>query len=227
VELREETRTSIAPFNLEIGRRLIIKADTHRGPYSTKGEVLYVSNHHFRVSTDTRVPERALYPNQEIRISIEGKKDILPVVTRFIRFLDNNPRVMILALPDGTWKRNRRAFFRGKIEASVTIIRKDGTAVDGRAVNISGGGILVETQARLMPKEELNIIIDFSDKERMNATVRVVRREMVHDCAQYGVKFLQIRRRDQDRICRMVIVQEFENRRSEIRELNENSPFRQ
>ena len=225
VILTNEPRPSIAPFSLETGRRIIIQADTPRGHYTLKGEVVYVSNHHFRVSADTRAPNGVFSPNQEVRISLEGKTDILPIMTRFIRFTDDSSRVAILAIPEGTWKKNRRAFFRGTIEANVTIIRKSGSIDKGRAVDISGGGLLVETQVALMPREEFDIVIYFSESDQVCATVRVVRKTEADDHIRYGVKFLSIHRRDQDRICRMVIVQEFEKRRTEIKELNENAPF--
>ncbi len=188
--------------------------------------MIYVSNHHFRTSVDNRVPKGALLPNQDIRITIDGKKDIVPVTTRFIRFSDENERVLILAIPEGTWKKNRRAFFRGKTDARVTLIRKDNTHSEGTAINISGGGLLIQTQATLTQNEEIGVVINFAENDQIVTKVRVVRIETSDSEIRYGVNFLQIRRRDQDRICRMVIVQEFEARRNEIRELNENVPFR-
>lgn len=192
-----------------------------------RGEIIYVSNHHFRVSVDSRVPKGALLPKQDVRISVEGKRDIVPIVTRFIRFLDESERVLVLSIPEGTWKKNRRAFFRGAIEARVTIVREDNTHAEATAVNISGGGILIQTKTTLNKNEEIGVIIDFPEEDQIVARVRVMRIDTHESGTQYGVKFLQIRRRDQDRICRMVIVQEFETRRNEIRELNEHVPFRQ
>ena len=220
--------SSIPPvFDVEIGRRIVVNSDSTRGHFTVHGEVIYVSNHHFRVSVDTRVPKGALVAKQDVRISIEGKRDIVPVVTRFIRFLDESERVLVLGIPEGSWKKNRRAFFRGNIDAHVTIVREDNSRAKATAVNISGGGVLIQTTTTLKKNEEIGIIMDFDDADRIAARVRVVRIDTHDEEIRYGVKFLQIRRRDQDRICRMVIVQEFETRRNEIRELNENVPFRQ
>ena len=213
-------------FELQQGLRVNIQADTARGHFSVRGEVIYVSNHHFRVACDTRVPAKTLKPKQEVRIFIEGRSGISPITAGFIRFLEEGSHVLILSLPSGSLYRNRRAFFRGEIEIPVALKRKNGDIVHGTAKNISGGGLLVSLEKPLQKNEEIEADILLSETEVISAHARVVRVVENDEGTDHGFKFTDIRRRDQDRICRIVIVQEFENRRAEIRELNENAPQR-
>lgn len=213
-------------FELHQGLRVMLQADTPRGHFTSNGEVTYVSNHHFRVSCDTRVPSNLLKPNHEIRMYIEGKTGTSPIVAKYIRPMDEGSHVLILSLPSGSIYRNRRAFFRGDVNAAVALKQKNGNIIHGEAKNISGGGLLISVEESLQKNEELEVDVLFSESEVISAKVRVMRIEKYEDHVDYGVKFLEIRRRDQDRICRMVIVREFEARRTEIKELNENTPVR-
>ena len=213
-------------FELQEGLRVSVQADTARGHFSTRGEVIYVSNHHFRVACDIRVPENALKPKQEMRLFIEGKGGGSPILSSFIRVQEEGSHVLILGLPSGSLHRNRRAFFRGELEVPVALKRKSGDIFHGTAKNISGGGLLVTLNQPLQKNEELEADILFSEQDVITAHVRAVRIVEHEDGTDHGFKFTDIRRRDQDRICRIVIVREFESRRAEIRELNENVPQR-
>jgi c-di-GMP-binding flagellar brake protein YcgR len=206
-------------FALKQGLRVTIQTDNAKGHFSSRGEITSMSTHHFRVTCAIRVPPSAFKPNQTVRIFMEDIGDVFPISVRFIRFQEEGSNVLILSLPSGSMYRNRRAFFRGEIELKVTFKRKKGELIQGRAVNISGGGLLVSVEQSLRKHEELEALIYFSETEIVAAKVRVVRSEDLEEEIRYGVQFTEIARRDQDRICRMVIVQEFETRRAEMREL--------
>jgi c-di-GMP-binding flagellar brake protein YcgR len=215
-------------LTLKIGLRVIIQAETRGGHLGVPGEITYIGNHHFRVACDTPFPVAALPASKAVKVAIEGNNGVMPMNTRLVRPADQSARTVILGIPERPWRHNRRAFFRGHVEARVTLSRQDGTVLTGRAVNLSGGGVLAELDpgatTPLAKLEELDIIMIFPDGDDITAKVRVVRVEMREDHLRYGIKFITIARRDQDRICRMVIVQEFEKRRAEIRELVERTP---
>ncbi len=211
--------SSVLFIELEFGRKLIIQADTPKGPINMRGEVVYVGSHHFRVKCDTPFPTGYLDPDHEVRLVLASQPGMLPVTTNFIRIVDKKPRIVILSLPSGSWQRNRRAFFRGEVEVSVILIKNDGTRVHGKTMNLSGGGALIQVEEQLKVNEEIDMEISFSDQEKASARVKVIRIDHANDCDELGVKFIEISDRDQNHICKIVLVSEFENRRAEIREL--------
>ncbi len=208
-------------FALRQGLRVTVQTENARGRFSSRGEIIALSSHHFRVVCESRVPPSAFNPKQSVRVFLEDSGDVFPVSVKFIRLQEEGSNVLILSLPSGSLYRNRRAFFRGEVELNITFRRKKGELIQGRAINISGGGLLVIVEQSLRKHEELEATIHFSEKEVVTAKVRVVRSEEHEEEIRYGVQFTEIKRRDQDRICRMVIVREFENRRAEMKEIME------
>ena len=210
-------------LELNVGRKVAVAADTSMGPVSTRGEVTYVGSHHFRVRCKPKIPENYLVVNQEIRVSVTEQSGVLPLTTQFVRILEKDPRIVILRLPDGAWQRNRRAFFRGEIELDVILIRKDGTRLEGKTVNLSGGGALLNTDVPLQLNEEIHVAIRLSDSEEIEAQAKVVRSNKTSEGDEFGIHFFRITNRNQNYICRIVLVDEFENRRAELRDLTGRS----
>ncbi|MCP4604988.1 MAG: PilZ domain-containing protein [Proteobacteria bacterium] len=206
-------------IQLETGQKVLVQAETPVGPLSARGEVIYVGSHHFRVQCRTPLAQDDFRPGQELKVSLAEKSGMLPVTTHFIRILENNPRILILKLPSGKWQQNRRDFFRGTVEAKITIFRSNGTKISGKTINMSGGGALIETDVPLEMNEEIQIAVEFSGGESVGSRARVVRTSESQSGEETGIKFMDISNRDQNYICRLVLVDEFENRRAEIREL--------
>ncbi len=206
-------------IQLETGQKVLVQAETSMGPVNSQGEVIYVGGHHFRIRCKSSNIQNNLVPDQDVRVSLSDKSGLLPVVTQFIRSLDKDPRILILKLPSGKWRQNRRAFFRGDLETNITIFRSDGTRVQGRTVNLSGGGALITIDTPLKLHEEIQIMVEFNKKESVGSRARVVRMSESKTSEEFGIKFVGISNRDQNYICRLVLVDEFENRRAEIREL--------
>ncbi|MDJ0765161.1 MAG: PilZ domain-containing protein [Myxococcota bacterium] len=204
---------------LENGQNLQIQLDTQAGSMNTRGKVIYVGSHHFRVRCKSRLPVRRLEPNQDVKISLTERKGVLPITTRFVRVLEKDPRVVILRLPTGEWQRNRRAFFRGEMVRDITVLRRDGSRIHGKTINVSGGGALIHIGKPLNIREEVQIAILFDNKETVTVRARVIRLNESPEMDKFGIKFVDITNRDRNYICRLVLVGELEGRRAELREL--------
>ncbi len=220
----DETKLEI--IQLEAGLKVALQAETKLGVVNARGEVIYVGSHHFRVRCTRSLPEDDLEPNQEVRISLANRPGMLPVTTHFIRILDSDNRIAILRLPSGNWQQNRRAFFRGDVETKVVVLRGDGTRVEGMTHNLSGGGALIRVDAPLGMRESIQVILEFHGRESVGAKARVVRVVELGDLQLFGIQFTDISTREQNNICRMVLVGEFEARRAEMRELTGRSGIR-
>lgn len=214
-------------INLETGTRVFLQIDTDIGHFSSSGVVISMGSHAFRIRCDVPLPAEELETNQEVKLSLAKKKDMLPVGTRFLRVADDDPHTVVLQTPEGGWRRNRRSYFRAEIEMPVLIIRPDEPRIEGTTVNVSGGGALVASAAPLRARDEFQIIVKIPKQEPVGARGRVVwARYDEESGGLYGVKFIDINRRDQNRICRMVQVHEFEQRRSELKELTTRNVVR-
>ncbi|MCP4679414.1 MAG: PilZ domain-containing protein [Deltaproteobacteria bacterium] len=214
----EESKTEV--IQLETGLKVQVQTDTLIGSVSSRGEVIYVGSHHFRVRCRKVIYEEDLEPNQEMKITLANRKGMLPIVSRFIRVYDKDPRVLILKLPSGDWQQNRRAFYRGDMTTDVVVLRNNGTRAHGKTINLSGGGALVQIDSALKMGEEVQIVLKFATSDSIGTKARVVRVSELKDGEYYGVMFMDISTRDQNHICRLVLVDEFEARRAEIRELS-------
>lgn len=212
--------------HLDTGNKILIQADTAFGHVTRTGEVVDVGNYAFRVKCDEPLTTDELEPGQRIRISLTDRQNILPVETQYVRVLDDNPHIVILRLPSSQWRKNRRTFFRGEIHVNAILIKSEGERLKGYTDNISGGGALLRLDVELSIGDELECILVIPKQEKIGVRVRVVWANHQMSPKAYGIKFINIKSRAQNRICRMVMVQEFEQRRATIRELNERNAIR-
>jgi c-di-GMP-binding flagellar brake protein YcgR len=137
--------------------------------------------------------------------------------------LEKDQRTLILKIPIDNWQQNRRAFFRGDMEVQIFAIKSDGTRLHGRTANLSGGGALIALDGPLVMHEVIQLVLEFGRDESISVKAQVVRVDKKKDSELYGMKFLDLSSRDQNTVCRIVLVEEFENRRAEIRELTQRS----
>ena len=139
--------------------------------------------------------------------------------------VDDKLDVMVFKLPEDEWQSNRREFFRGEVSLPLVILREDGTAIQCETGNVSGGGALVVSQTRFDVGEEFHFAVEIPHQGTFGSKARVVWSRWDDEApnCQFGIKFIDIDRRDQNQICRYVLVKEFETRRSELKEINERS----
>ncbi len=213
---------------LRIGRRLLIHADTSMGTVRTVGKVIQIGDYSFRMKCDTPLPTDYLEPGQSVTVSLIGNTQVLPVSTGFIRMLDDEPDVMVIKLPSSEWRENRRAFFRGEVSLPITIVRGDGSRLEGVTGDISGGGSMIIMTSKLENGDEVSFITDIPDAGVVRLRARIVWANFDEQAGKghYGLEFIEINRRDQNTICRFVMVKEFERRRQVMSEINRRSEIR-
>ncbi len=228
VDKEKKATPSVPDTRLEFGRKVLVQADTPMGSVRISGRVTDVGSHSFRIKCSSPIPKDDLHPGQTLTISLVDKKGVLPVTTGFVRILDEDLHVMVMRLPSDDWRQNRRAFFRGEIALPAVILRSDRTRLQGMTSNISGGGALVVLNAPLKMGEEFHLTIQITKKETIGARAQVVWSMFDEEqgVGHYGINFMDIKPRDENRICRLVLVNEFEKRRSEIRDISDRGKKR-
>jgi len=216
----------VSDARIETGGELFVQVQTADGRTRARGRIISVAKYHFRVKCESSFREDEIEPGQEVEIRRSDGSRVLPLSTRFIRFGESGTKEMVLSLPECRWRRNRRSFVRAPISMKVTLIRKDRPRIVGQTINISGSGALIETDIKLLIGEELRIAFEIAMDRvySVGAGARVKWESKGRDgLFKYGIQFLQIVGRDQNRICRMVLLAEFESRRVELREFSEFS----
>lgn len=206
-------------LNLVEGMRILLIVDIPNVHYTSRGVVTSVSTHSFRVECETTAPTGTLQLGQEVRITPLDEVDVLPLVTRIVRVTPGALPLFVLQIPTSSWLTNRRAFFRATLALPVVLIRTDAPVAAGHTLNLSGGGLLLEADVFLEIREEFQIVIQF-DEESIGCKARVMwARYEDGSPSLYGIMFTEIPRRDQNRLCRIVQLKEFEERRNEVKEL--------
>jgi c-di-GMP-binding flagellar brake protein YcgR len=172
------------------------------------------------VECEDPVPPDVLQLGHEVRMTLVDQPGVLPLVTRLVRVTPGPEALFVLQIPAGTWLTNRRAFFRAEFAVPVVLVRADAPVAAGHTLNVSGGGALLETEAFLEIREEFQLVLHF-EQDSLGCKARVMwARYTEEEPSIYGVMFVDIPRRDQNRLCRMVQCKEFEMRRNEIKELS-------
>jgi c-di-GMP-binding flagellar brake protein YcgR len=221
--------SSPTPNAIEVGKSLIVSVKTVNGHLALHCDVVYVSNHHFRVRCRAPLPGRTLFPGQEARIRPAENDTAIAMPCKYLRGNEETASEIVLSIPAGEWRSNRRAFVRVALELPVTLTRGEDEPVAGKTLDLSGGGALVQLDRRAfavgetvrfemrMPAEQDGALVQFD--------ARVVRDDP-RGQAMYGLLFLKARTRDHNLVCKAVIVKQFEDRRAELREVSERSENR-
>lgn len=214
---------------LEPGVAVFIHADTERGRLRRRGEVVFVGDHHFRMRCDPPIARHELEAGQRIDVRLSSDAETLPLSTKFIRVSDDNPAEIAIILPAGGWRRNRRAYVRAAIAAAVSIYKGDGNVLSGVTENLSGGGALValDTCVELQVGEDVRMSLTLTGcEDAFLSRVRVRWIAAAEHGTRIGVQFLDLGERERNRLCRMVLVKEFESRRAELKALSARSGSR-
>jgi len=218
----------ILEMELAIGRPLTISAKTARGRVRLKAKVSYLGRHHFKVRLDKSLRKKVLINGQEINIRLLGDKKSLPLDSRYLRGNDVETIELVLAIPGGEWITNRRNFVRVSMELLVVLTRRSDEKIQGKTLNISGGGLLAVFDKRLMLGEDVTVAIEIPDRpgEEVTFLGKVVRQiEYLNKDNVFGIQFKRVERRAQNKVCKMVIVRQFEDRRAELKLLTSRSEF--
>ncbi|MCU0664110.1 MAG: PilZ domain-containing protein [Myxococcota bacterium] len=205
--------------NIAAGMNVLLLVDIPAFRYASRGSVTSVSAHSFRVECEQPIPPDTCQPGQEARMTLVDEPDVLPLMTRIVRVTPGASPLFVLQIPTGAWQTNRRAFFRAELALPAVVVRADAPVVAARTLNLSGGGAALETEAFLEIREEFQLVVHI-EEERVGCKAKVMwARYSEGEPSLYGVMFLDLSRRDQNRLCRRVQLKEFEERRSEIKEL--------
>jgi len=198
------------------GLRLQVRIQSDAGVILTQGSVTTIGRNHFKVLCDRKFDEHYFNPDQESEVRPAEDLRTLPLATRLVRFSRNNPSELVVKLPSGDWKQNNRSFVRVPAKLKAVIIRSDDTVETGTTVNISGSGALIETTSDIPIGNKFRLVLELPDGESPPIEAEAISRRLAMKTPekfQVGVEFLQIAQRDQDRVCRLVLVIEFERRR--------------
>ncbi|MBN2525472.1 MAG: PilZ domain-containing protein [Deltaproteobacteria bacterium] len=216
---------------LSIGRPLLISATTSDGRMIQFGaEISSLGGHHFKVRTNRPIPPTLLASQQIVKIRLQGKgQSTLPLSCRFLRIDEQKARELVLSFPEGNWVTNRRAFVRAPIKVKVVITRHSGQRLEGETIDVSGGGVLTTLNGALNPRETVLLklgplpdtqeVLEFDARLVRAVQMNVNRRNNSEPFTAYAMKFVKVAARAQNRICKMVIVNQFEERRAELRDI--------
>ncbi|MBN2802330.1 MAG: PilZ domain-containing protein, partial [Deltaproteobacteria bacterium] len=200
---------------IDTGLNLRIKIESPQGTIRTTGKVIELGSRSFRIKCDRIFHKSEFETGQDVILHPKDNKGLLPLKSKFIRLAGVNSPIIVLGLPDGEWLRNRRSFVRAKVELNITVIRDNGTKRSGTTSNVSGSGALIETEKVLNVNEKITIIFEMPDDVQEVSTEAIVRREIKNSSGafKYGIEFTDILNKDQDNICRLVLLKELESRR--------------
>lgn len=221
--------TNILEEQLVVGRSLLLSTTTPSGHIQLSAEITSLGGHHFKVRADTSIPQTLFAPQQQLKIRLMGDgQSTLPLSCRFLRVDPKKPKEIVLSFPEGEWITNRRAFVRAAIQMPVSIIRNSGQQISGETIDVSGGGVLTKLNADLNQGEMITLhlgpipdsedILQFDAKVARLVQLNVNRRNDSPSFTAYALKFVKAPTRAQNRICKLVIVNQFEQRRAELRE---------
>jgi len=222
---------------IRIGTRMLlnIEAGRHRGVFPTYVEDL----------TDKAVwvampiwRGRLVVPDRGETISVE-QPDTMGVYRWETSVHDQRlTGVPVLALdyPVRFWRGQRRLFFRLEITLPVAFVvmdeagRAHGAGIPGLGVaytpagrrltgttgNLSGGGLLLQTDYPLLPRNRLDLEMALPSGKHVHATGEVVRvvRPLHRRPGQYGVHFVQIALQDLEAIVRLIWTEQQARRRA-------------
>jgi c-di-GMP-binding flagellar brake protein YcgR len=222
--------TKIIDEQLTLGRSLIITATTHQGHVQLNAKITSLGGLHFKIETERPVSRDLLVPQQPLKIRLLGEnQSTLPITCRFLRMGAKRSTEMILSFPEGEWVTNRRAFVRAQIKMPVTITRHSGQRIEGTTIDISGGGALCRLNSDLNPGElvflklgpipDTDEVLEFDSKMVRTVPMNVNRHNNSEPFTAYAFKFIKVSTRAQNRVCKLVIVEQFEQRRAELREV--------
>ncbi|MBN2718687.1 MAG: PilZ domain-containing protein [Deltaproteobacteria bacterium] len=223
------SETKILDEQLVIGRSLLISSTTQTGHVQFNAEISSIGGHHFKVRAARPVPRNLLIPQQPLKIRLLGdSKSTLPLTCRFLRVDDKRPQELILSFPEGEWITNRRAFVRAQITLPVTVVRHSGQRIEGETIDVSGGGCLTRLKdnlstgemvfLKLGPLPDTEETLEFDAKMVRTVEMNVNRRNGSEMYIAFAFKFVKAPTRAQNKVCKMVIVEQFEQRRAELRE---------
>jgi c-di-GMP-binding flagellar brake protein YcgR len=221
----EISNTNVIEDQLTPKRPLVIAANTDHGHVQINGQVASLGGHHFRIQTEKNVSPRLFAPQQKVKVRLMGQASTLPMTCRFLRVDKNKPNQIVLSMPEGEWITNRRAFARAPIELEFKAVRNNGEELYGTTTDISGGGVLLcfENDVSIPAGEEVELHLYQRVGQRTDTlkfVARMVREQMMGENRNFGMKFVNARSREQNRLCKMVIVEQFEQRRQELREIS-------
>jgi PilZ domain len=142
----------------------------------------------------------------EVEVTVEGG-----ILTLAARVVDGDGRTAVRIAPDSSKAVSdvqRRDFVR--VDASVPVVvhdgGPDGPGHDARAVNVSGGGLLLAGIGHLHAGDFAWVALDLEDgTPPIEALVTVVREELT---GARGVRIASISARDEQRIVRFSFVQQ-------------------
>ncbi|MBN2344228.1 MAG: PilZ domain-containing protein [Deltaproteobacteria bacterium] len=224
------TESNILEEQLAIGRELLISSAAPGDHLQVNASITSLGGHHFKVKAAVPVPPQLFTPQQPLKIRLKGgSRSTLPLNCRFLRIDPKKPREMVLTIPEGEWITNRRAFVRAEIKMPILVLRHSGQKLTGETIDISGGGTLVKLPSPLPPGEAVEITLGPSEEtagEALTFEAKVARLVEIRGNRKNGgepftataFKFIQAPTRAQNKVCKMVIVNQFEQRRQELRE---------
>ena len=221
--------TKILDEQLTIGRSLLISSTSSEGHVQLNAEITNIGGHHFKVRTAKPVPRNLLVPQQPLKIRLIGdNRSTLPLNCRFLRVDAKRPNELVLSFPEGDWITNRRAFVRAQITLPLTIVRHSGQRIKGVTIDISGGGCLARLNEKIStgemvflklgPLPESDEILEFDAKMVRTVEMNKNRRNDTESFIAFAFKYMKAPTRAQNKVCKMVIVEQFEQRRAELRE---------
>lgn len=212
------------------GRKLLISATTPNGHIQLNASVTSLGGRHFKVRAEHPIPTTLFIPQQQLKIRLlGGSRSTLPLQCRFLRVDEKKPREMVLSIPDGEWITNRRAFVRATMKIPVRITRFSGQVFTGHTIDISGGGALLHLDDKLANSERITIVLgplESSNNETLELEAKVARfveitpnrKRPKEVFSATAIRFTKAPTRAQNKICKLVIVSQFEQRRAELRE---------
>lgn len=222
--------TNILEEQLSIGRELLISTTSLGGHVQLNATISSLGGHHFKVRTQTPVSPQTFSPQQAIKVRLlGGSHSTLPLNCRFLRVDPKKATELVLSIPEGEWITNRRAFVRASINIPVAVLRHSGQKLKGKTLDISGGGTLIRLPEKLNPGEMVEITLGPAEETAQEVLIfsakvaRLVefggnRRNGSEPFTAYALKFIKAPTRAQNKVCKMVIVNQFEQRRAELRE---------
>lgn len=120
-----------------------------------------------------------------------------------------------LAAPERIERVQRRHWVRLDVTLPVRLTRQgeDRAEVAARACDVSGGGVRLRCGERLRAGERVGLVITFPGGWEVRATGLVVRAGDGGDGCEYGIQFIEIDPRAQDRITGFILAEQARRRR--------------
>jgi len=211
--------------------RVLVEADIDGRPVSFRAVIVRICPIELWLglaSPDERLQTMAA--DQVVRLTVSRTDDALVSQSRFLRPHDvSKARVFAVDWPGELQRVQRRADVRYQFDWPINFCRLDpaardprGRAASGTMINVSAGGLLLQTNIPVKVDEELALTLPLfgGDPIKMDGVVLRVRaadeggprRHAPHDWTEAAVKFTHITARDQERLMRFILLTEHRGR---------------